>query len=116
MFAEWLIALLVLAGVAVTFFVIAPNRWSRVFAVGLLASGVGCLAFWQKNLETKAVARARLSVPRPEGVPKYAGSDSCRACHPNQYGSWHDSFHRTMTQVASPESIRGDFNNVALAL
>lgn len=27
-----------------------------------------------------------------------AGSPSCRACHPDQWHSWHDSWHRTMTQ------------------
>lgn len=27
-----------------------------------------------------------------------AGSDSCRACHPQQWDSWHRSWHRTMTQ------------------
>ncbi|WP_052549723.1 ammonia-forming cytochrome c nitrite reductase subunit c552 [Enhygromyxa salina] len=27
-----------------------------------------------------------------------AGSSSCRGCHPAQWRSWHDSWHRTMTQ------------------
>ena len=31
-----------------------------------------------------------------------SGSASCRACHPAQWQSWHDSWHRTMTQRASP--------------
>jgi hypothetical protein len=44
----------------------------------------------------------------------FATSDSCRACHPGQYKSWHDSFHRTMTQVASRQSILGDFDDVTL--
>jgi len=32
----------------------------------------------------------------------YRSSDTCRACHPSQYASWHASYHRTMTQVATP--------------
>jgi hypothetical protein len=36
----------------------------------------------------------------------YATSRTCEACHPDQYASWYGSYHRTMTQVASPESIR----------
>lgn len=32
-----------------------------------------------------------------------AGSDSCRSCHPAQWQSWHDSWHRTMTQPVAPE-------------
>lgn len=30
-----------------------------------------------------------------------SGSDSCRACHPQQWESWHHSWHRTMTQRVS---------------
>lgn len=41
----------------------------------------------------------------------FAGSDTCRACHPSQYASWHASYHRTMTQVASPSTARPDFDN-----
>jgi hypothetical protein len=31
-----------------------------------------------------------------------AGSDSCMGCHPAQWQSWHNSFHRTMTQQPMP--------------
>gem|GEM_PF-290162 len=31
-----------------------------------------------------------------------AGSDSCRSCHPTQWSTWHQSWHRTMTQSAIP--------------
>ncbi|MBI1900452.1 MAG: C cytochrome precursor [Planctomycetia bacterium] len=44
----------------------------------------------------------------------YAGSESCRACHPGQHKSWHRSFHRTMTQWATPEAVIGDFDDVTL--
>ena len=37
----------------------------------------------------------------------YRSSDGCRACHPSQYASWHASYHRTMTQLATPQSIAG---------
>src|SRR5918994_2168097 len=42
----------------------------------------------------------------------YVSSDTCRACHPAQYEAWHGSFHRTMTQVATPETVRADFDGV----
>jgi hypothetical protein len=35
----------------------------------------------------------------------YVTSNSCRACHPGNYASWHASFHRTMTQVATPATL-----------
>jgi hypothetical protein len=31
----------------------------------------------------------------------YVGSSSCRECHADEHQSWHDSYHRTMTQVIS---------------
>lgn len=40
----------------------------------------------------------------------YVSSDACQTCHPDEYGSWHDSYHRSMTQVASPESVMGRFD------
>lgn len=40
----------------------------------------------------------------------YVSSTACRACHPAQYDSWHASFHRTMTQVATPATVKADFN------
>ncbi len=44
----------------------------------------------------------------------YVTSDSCRACHPGNYASWHTSFHRTMTQVATPATLIPDAHNVEL--
>jgi hypothetical protein len=35
----------------------------------------------------------------------YVSSDRCRACHPSQYESWHQSFHRTMTQPGTLDTI-----------
>lgn len=46
----------------------------------------------------------------------YVGSDSCQKCHEHQHATWHNSYHRTMTQVASPESIVGDFGGSELEL
>jgi hypothetical protein len=53
---------------------------------------------------------------RPNQVveSEYTSSNSCRACHPAQYATWHASYHRTMTQVASPETVVADFNGVTV--
>ena len=32
--------------------------------------------------------------------PTWLGSDGCETCHTDAYASWHDSYHRTMTQRA----------------
>jgi hypothetical protein len=42
----------------------------------------------------------------------YVSSDTCKACHPSEYETWYGSFHRTMTQVATPDSVRADFDGV----
>ena len=39
-------------------------------------------------------------------------SDTCRSCHPGNYASWHASFHRTMTQVASPATVATDMDGL----
>ena len=45
----------------------------------------------------------------------YVSSKTCQACHPAEYHSWAGSFHRTMTQVATPETVRADFNGTRVA-
>ncbi len=42
----------------------------------------------------------------------YVSSDTCKACHPAQYEAWHDSFHRTMTQLPTTGTVRADFDGV----
>ena len=42
----------------------------------------------------------------------YVSSETCRSCHPSEYETWYGSFHRTMTQIATPETVRADFDAV----
>ncbi|HEX6767259.1 MAG TPA: ammonia-forming cytochrome c nitrite reductase subunit c552 [Polyangiaceae bacterium] len=37
-------------------------------------------------------------------------SGACRSCHPAEYASWHRSFHRTMTRLATPATVAGSFD------
>lgn len=53
-------------------------------------------------------------IPRQGGPEGYLGSESCRECHADQFQSWHRTYHRTMTQRASPETVRANFRNVVL--
>ena len=45
---------------------------------------------------------------------KFVTSSSCQDCHAKQYKSWHQSYHRTMTQVASPENFVGRFDGTQI--
>lgn len=52
--------------------------------------------------------------PKVSNEGGYQSSDTCISCHPSQHQSWHDSYHRKMTQVATRETVYGDFDNVEL--
>ena len=41
---------------------------------------------------------------------EYVSSKTCEPCHPHHYATWFGSYHRTMTQVATPESVIGEFD------
>ncbi len=45
----------------------------------------------------------------------YVASDACRDCHTQNHATWFASYHRTMTQVAQPDVVLGDFNDVKLS-
>jgi predicted CXXCH cytochrome family protein len=44
----------------------------------------------------------------------YVTSDRCQSCHLDQYASWHSSYHRTMSQVVSADTVTGEFEGVEL--
>ena len=54
------------------------------------------------------------SLPQVGGPADYVGSKTCRSCHEDQFASWHRSYHRTMTQIASADVVQADFHNVVL--
>lgn len=53
--------------------------------------------------------------PIQDPAPEFVTSDQCRSCHPREHATWHDSWHRTMTQVATPETVIPDMNGITLA-
>ncbi|MBB76815.1 MAG: hypothetical protein CMJ75_20105 [Planctomycetaceae bacterium] len=48
------------------------------------------------------------SLPRTARDRRFTTSTACRDCHQPQYDSWHATYHRTMTQVATPETVVPD--------
>lgn len=40
----------------------------------------------------------------------YVSSAKCLECHPDEHQSWNASFHRTMTQVVTADSVAGNFD------
>lgn len=50
------------------------------------------------------------SLPRMNAKAGFATSQQCQECHPEQYASWHSSYHRQMTQIARPETVLAPFD------
>jgi hypothetical protein len=44
----------------------------------------------------------------------YVSSRACRACHPEEYASWHRSYHRTMTQPANTGTVLSPIDGVVV--
>lgn len=59
-------------------------------------------------------APLRVSAGEIESTRGYVSSNACRSCHVEQYSSWHRSYHRTMSQAVSPETVLADFSGVEL--
>ncbi len=54
--------------------------------------------------------------PIERATAGYTASDACRECHPENHRSWHASYHRTMTQLATPDAVIANFDNVHVRL
>ncbi len=51
-----------------------------------------------------------LATPFRHREAPWTRSGTCESCHPDHYASWHCTYHRTMTQDASPASVVGAFD------
>jgi hypothetical protein len=65
-------------------------------------------------LVVSGLAALGLLAPEPRlwaaGDDEWAGSESCHTCHRGRFSSWHRTYHRTMTQDATPETVQGRFD------
>lgn len=82
----------------------AGPKWVLAACLVLLTGLAGLTWLEQRSEALETDRRVTAEVPHLGREP-FVTSDACRACHPGQYHSWHESYHRTMTQVASPEAV-----------
>lgn len=82
-------------------------------AVALLGA-VAALALSERAGAARAAREAQRNRPIEVAGSGYVSSRECRSCHPQQYQSWHASYHRTMTQPATPETVFGAFDGRSL--
>lgn len=115
MSAEWLMFAL-LTGGALWPVLWKTRSWGARLAVICLAAFTIFGGFvWKTRAHHKVSTQARLIHATPSDSREgFARSETCRSCHPEHYASWHRSFHRTMTQRATPEAVHGNFNDVDL--
>jgi len=81
--------------------------------------GVTLLAMLQGGLTLLALAKpspqARApGLPLPSPANGYVTSAACRSCHPGEYASWHQSFHRSMTEPATDRAVRAPWTGQRL--
>ena len=89
---------------------LSPSWWHAVSIIATLA-GAGILtAISVRDFQTTALPPENR--PIQSQISGYVSSNACRACHVENYESWHGSFHRTMTQVATPGSLLDDVSKL----
>jgi hypothetical protein len=109
---SFLVGMAVLAA-ALPFVVAQRRSGSRAALIASVVLGLasaGAFAWTAGATRPDVVAEEDVE-RRPRELPGdgYATSTECMACHPREYGTWHGSYHRRMTQVAAPETVIGDF-------
>ncbi len=107
---NFLFAIAALTGVVILLSRTKDRGWrSPAPALLLGAWGIGAFLVWSPSVDS-----LRDSLPQGRADGSYVSSDTCRGCHPDQYDSWSRSYHRTMTQVAGPDTVLADFDDVEL--
>ena len=83
--------------------------------VAIAVSIVGAVVLRRGGDREPAVAeKAAVVAPAIDRRERYVGAHACERCHADEHKSWHGSYHRTMTQRASPISIKAPFTAGAL--
>lgn len=105
-----LFVLLLLIGLAVI--ARGSGRTGILIGVGIVSLVVGALVWRTLEPPPAGTPRDAAHAERPLETRSrgYTSSDACRACHPAEYESWRHSYHRSMTQVVTPETMLADWD------
>ena len=93
---------------------LSRSWWQGLFIIAPIAAASALTLISLR--ESRREALPPENRPIQSQIAGYVTSNTCRACHPGNYASWHASFHRTMTQVATPDSLPNDTGKLELAL
>ncbi|MCH2213135.1 MAG: hypothetical protein MK110_17655 [Fuerstiella sp.] len=92
-----------------------PSLRARI-VTGIAVGAVGICWVLNAAIEHPLPELEITDRPIRDPAQGHLGSTSCRSCHTDHHKTWHDSYHRTMTQVVSPTSMRGDFSQRELTV
>ena len=82
-------------------------------AFAILAVG-WALDHWGVGVERVAAAAPSPGRPLVERSDGYVSSDACQSCHPDEYDSWRRSYHSSMTQEPTRETVKAPFDGEQL--
>jgi hypothetical protein len=91
---------------------LSRSWWQGLFVIAAVAAASVLTLISLRDFQREAVPPENR--PIQSQIAGYVSSNACRACHPGNYASWHASFHRTMTQVAMPQSLPPDMDRLEL--
>ncbi len=70
----------------------------------LCVVALAALSVWAQH-ESKSATPVGPATPTVLHDEGYVGPEACRSCHADNFESWHASYHRRMTQVATPDAV-----------
>lgn len=100
--------MLVGLGLALSIAVARPRSPARLLGrLALLGGAVFGASVWTRASLSRSERGDAQTPPTRNLRGEFAGSESCRSCHPSEHASWHRSFHRTMTSRPNeaPEAV-----------
>jgi hypothetical protein len=99
---------------AIALALLLATRLGRVrgVSIALLLAGIGAAVAGAIWLDPRTPGAGPVAQNRPIEVEGdgYVSPGTCKACHAREYATWSASYHRTMTQVAGPESVIAPFD------
>jgi len=108
-------ALVVAAAAGVVVRATRGRRAARIAMFALLTVVTSAAAGFVRP-RLRQVTAAPREKPGPGTVVGYVSSAACLGCHPGEHASFARTFHRTMTQVASPATVRAPLDGRPLVL
>src|SRR5207244_2131861 len=92
---------------------LSRSWWHGLFVIATITGATALTSISLRDFRRQA--QPPENRPIQSKVAGYVTSNACRACHAENYASWQASFHRTMTQLATPHSLPDDMAKFELA-